>query len=51
MSEHHGVHESDAASEPRRPDMGTGVQDMHREKDQTEIVFSDSESAEEAIGN
>src|SRR5947207_2096111 len=31
--------------------MRTGIQDVHCEEDQAEIMFSDSESAEEPIGN
>ena len=51
MSEDHGIHQTDAASQPSRADVGTGVQDMHGEEDQAELVFGDSESTEEPVGD
>ena len=35
MSKHHRVHKADLASKPRRCEMRAGVQDMHREENDT----------------
>src|ERR1039457_4855871 len=51
MCEHHCLYKTDAAGQPRRSEMGTGIQYVHRKEDQAEVVFSDSEATEEPIGD
>jgi len=51
MSEDHGIHEPEMASQPSCSQVGTSVQDMHGEKNEAEVVFRNSEASEEPIGD
>ena len=51
MSKYHCVHKTDATGEPRCPEVGTGVQNVHRKEDHAEVVFANSKATEEPVGD
>jgi len=49
MRKHHGVDESNAASEPCGSEMRAGVQDMYNEKDNSQPLLRNSEAPKKPI--
>ena len=51
MSEDHGVHEPNAARQPRCPQMGGSIQQMHCKEQNAQALFRYSKAAEKPISN